>query len=251
MYYFFHFLLLFFPIITDLMKPDDYLRHIAYDSVIFGFSEAKLKVLIMKYHNTGLFALPGGFVGREENLNDAVKAGLRERTGLDKIYLEQFYTFGDVSRYKPEVMQTILEATGKMTRKNEWMLDRFVSVAYYALINYHDVVPKPDALSDSCDWYEMDKLPRLMLDHGDIVAKALQTLRENLERKLVGVNLLPRYFTMKELQNIYEVILGEKLHRGTFQKKMLGLGILRRHDKRYSGGAHKAPYLYSFRKKRF
>ena len=223
-----------------------FLRHIAYDSVIFGFSGEKLKILITKYHNTGLYALPGGFMQRDENLNDAVRRGLKERTGLENIYLEQFYTFGDVARYKPEIMQTILDANGHNTEPYQWMLDRFISVAYYALINYNDVVPTPDALSDSCDWYDMDELPNLMLDHAEIVAKALQTLRDNLERKLVGTNLLPPLFTLTELQKVYEAILGEKLHRGTFQRKILGLGLLQRHEKQFSGKAHKAPFLYSF-----
>lgn len=229
-----------------LPSEKEFLSHIAYDSVIFGFSNNRLKILIIKYHNTGLFALPGGFVKRDENLNAAVKRGLRERTGLDNIYLEQFYTFGDISRYKPEVMNAILEANGLTPDSSYWMLDRFISIAYYALINYNDVVPKPDALSDEINWYELEELPPLMLDHSEIVARALQTLRENLERKLVGVNLLPKKFTMKELQNVYEAILGQPLRRTTFQRKMLSLGILQRHEKRYSGRAHKAPYLYSF-----
>jgi 8-oxo-dGTP diphosphatase len=228
------------------VRNSTFLQHIAYDSVIFGFSGDKLKILIMKYHNTGLFALPGGFVRMDENLNDAVRRGLKERTGLDNIYLEQFYTFGDVARYKPEIMQTIMAANNQPQEELSWLLDRFISVAYYALINYEDVVPTPDALSDSCDWYAMDELPNLMLDHTEIVAKALQTLRDNLERKLVGMNLLPTLFTMNELQKVYEAVLGEKLHRGTFQRKILSLGILQRHEKQYSGAAHKAPFLYSF-----
>lgn len=231
------------------MNSKGYLQHIAYDSVIFGFSGEKLKILIMKYHNTGLFALPGGFVKYDEDLNDAVRRGLKERTGLDNIYLEQFYAFGSVARYKPEIMETIMKANNQALEEHSWLLDRFISVAYYALINYEDVVPTPDALSDSCDWYALDELPNLMLDHADIVAKALQTLRDNLERKLVGMNLLPTLFTMKELQKVYEAILGEKLHRGTFQRKILGLGILKRHEKQFSGAAHKAPFLYSFEQK--
>ncbi|NBA88930.1 NUDIX domain-containing protein [Emticicia sp. CRIBPO] len=230
------------------MEPKNYLRHIAFDSVILGFSGDKLKILIMKYHNTGLYALPGGFVKMEENLNDAVRRGLKERTGLDNIYLEQFYTFGDVQRYQPESMQTILLANGNSTEQYAWMLERFISVAYYALIDYEKVVPQPDALSDSCGWYDIDNLPALMQDHNEIVNKALQTLRDNIDRKLVGFNLMPLVFTMKELQKVYEAILGESIHRGTFQRKMLGLGILKRHDKQYSGKAHKAPFLYSFEK---
>lgn len=229
------------------MEVKKYLSHIAYDSVIFGFSGNKLKILIMKYHNTGFFALPGGFVRLDEDLNTAVRRGLKERTGLDNIYLEQFYTFGDVARFQPGVMKTILEANGHDVPENHWMLDRFISIAYYALINYDKVVPTPDALSDSCDWYALDKLPPLMQDHQQIVEKALQTLRDNLERKLVGVNLLPPLFTMNELQKVYEAILGEKLRRTTFQRKMLSLNFLQRHDKQYSGKAHKAPFLYSFK----
>lgn len=223
-----------------------FLQHIAYDSVVFGFSDGHLKVLIMKYRNTNLYALPGGFVRMNENLNDAVTKGLKERTGLKNIYLEQFYTFGDLKRYKPDVMKTILEASGIKVGRNEWMLERFISIAYYALINYHDVDPTPDFLSESCEWYDIQKLPKLMLDHKMIITKALQTLRESLGKKPVGRNLLPKYFTMNDLQKTYEVILGEKIHRGTFQRKMLNMGILTRHDKKFSGGAHKAPYLYSF-----
>ncbi len=224
----------------------NFLSHIAFDSVIFGFSGEKLKILIMKYHNTGLYALPGGFVDLNENLNDAVRRGLKERTGLDNIYLEQFYTFGDVARYKPEIMQTILEANGKSLEENHWMLERFISVAYYALINYDKVVPTPDTLSDSCTWYAVDELPNLMLDHREIVQRALKTLGENLDKKLVGANLLPTRFTIPTLQKVYEAILGEKLNRTAFQRKILSLGILKRHEKEYSGKAHKAPYLYSF-----
>jgi hypothetical protein len=143
-----------------------------------------------------------------------------------------------------------MKANGHILEQHSWLLDRFISVAYYALINYEDVVPTPDALSDSCDWYALDELPNLMLDHADIVARALQTLRDNLERKLVGMNLLPTLFTMKELQKVYEAILGDKLHRGTFQRKILSLGILKRHEKQFSGAAHKAPFLYSFEQKK-
>jgi 8-oxo-dGTP diphosphatase len=222
-----------------------YLPHIAYDSVVFGFSGEELKILVMEYHNTGLFALPGGFVGVREDLNDAVRRGLKERTGLDQIYLEQFYTFGSVARHDPDVMRTILKANEADPSGKQWLLDRFISVAYYALINYEDVIPQPDALSDSCEWYAVDKLPELILDHRDIVSKAIDTLRANLDRKLM--NLLPERFTMKELQQAHEAILGERLRRTTFQRKMLGTGLMVRHKKRFSGKAHKAPYEYSFK----
>ncbi len=201
----------------------------------------------MEYHRTKWFALPGGFVRYGENLNDAVRRGLRERTGLEDIYLEQFYTFGDVSRHQPEVMKRILLASGYRLEDCPWMLDRFISVAYYALINYDQVDPRPDALSDSINWYSLKDLPPLLFDHRAVVDRALTTLRSNLDTRLLGMNLLPPRFTMKEMQQVYEAILGQSLHRGSFQRRMLGLGFLDRHEKRHSGQAHKSPYLYSFK----
>ncbi|MCP9757502.1 NUDIX hydrolase [Lacihabitans sp. CCS-44] len=227
------------------MSPNTYLKNIAYDSVVFGFSGEKLKILVMKYHNTDFYALPGGFVRLNEDLNTAVRIGLKERTGLDNIFLEQFYTFGNVSRFKPEIMKQIMEVNGGVN-ENVWILERFISVAYYALINYDDVELTPDAISESCDWYDLDNLPELIFDHKEIISKALATLRANLETKLMGVNLLPPMFTMKDLQKVYEAILDEKLHRGAFQRKILSMNLLKRHEKQFSGAAHKAPFLYSF-----
>ncbi len=230
-----------------LPSSEEFLPHLAYDSVIFGFNGKQLKILVLEYHNTGFFALPGGFVKRNENIDDAVKRGLQERTGIDSIHLEQFHAFGNTDRSAPETMRTILEANGYDITNDHWLLDRFVSIAYYSLINYNDVVPRPDELSDSINWYAIDELPSLMMDHELIVKTALENLRENLDKKLIGMNLLPSKFTMKELQQVYEAILDEKLRRTTFQRKILGMDILVRHEKRFTGGAHKAPYLYSFK----
>jgi|SRR5690606_15913593 len=230
-----------------LPSSSEYIPHLAFDSVIFGFSKGKLKILLMEYHDTGWFALPGGFVKRDEDLDQAVKTGLLERTGLSDVFLEQFHTFGTVSRFKPEVMKAILKANGADVSDDHWMLDRFFSVGYYALLDYEKVSLTPDSLSDSIAWYEVENLPALILDHSEIVQKALQTLRENLDRKLIGGNLLPERFTMNELQSVYEAILGEKLRRTSFQRKLLSLEILERHEKLFTGKSHKAPYLYSFK----
>lgn len=230
-----------------LPSESEYLPHIAYDSVIFGFNGRKLRILILEYHNTGLFALPGGFVRRDEDLSDAVKRGVRERTGIESIYLEQFYTFGTVARFRPEIMESILKAHDYQIEPGHWMLDRFISVAHYALINYDEVTPVPDALSDSIGWYEVNALPSLILDHQKIVQKALEQIRSDLNSKPIGKSLLPERFTMKDLQHVHEAILGHPLRRTTFQRKILSLDILERHEKLYLGKAHKAPYLYSFK----
>lgn len=226
--------------------PAPFLPHLAYDSVIFGFAEGKLKILIMEYHRTRWFALPGGFVRVDEALDDAVRRGLEERTGLKDVYLRQFHTFGSLERSDGQAMRTILEMSGFVPDEQPWLLDRFVSVAYYALINYHGVELQPDALSDSIAWYDIEELPPLLFDHDAMVKRALDTLRQNLESNLVGKNLLPPRFTMKQLQHVYEAILGKELRRSTFQRKMLASGLLCRHQKLREGKAHKAPYLYSF-----
>lgn len=225
---------------------DDYLPHLAYDCVVFGFSGERLKILILEYHNTGWFALPGGFIGRNEDLDEAVKKGLEKRTGLTDIHLEQFHTFGSLARYRPDTMREILRASGHNPQHFPGLQDRFISVGHYALINYHHVTPKPDKLSDSLEWYPVDELPPLLFDHEEMVQRALVALQKNLDAMLVGVNMLPDWFTIKELQRVHEAILGEKLNRASFQRRMLSSGTLVRHEKRYSGGAHKAPYVYSF-----
>jgi hypothetical protein len=229
------------------LNTKDYIPNLSYDAVIFGFAGEKLKILVLEYHNTGTFALPGGFIQMDEPLDEAVKTGVSERTGLEKIYLEQFHTFGSLERSDPSIMKRILNGQG-LESENDWMLGRFVTVAYYALINYETVNPKPDAFSDSIDWYNFDELPPLMQDHHLIVTKALEYLRTHLDQKLLSFNLLPDFFTMKELQQVYESIMGESQNRANFQRKMLGLGILERHEKLFSGGSHKAPFLYSFKK---
>lgn len=228
-------------------KTENYIPHLSFDCVIFGFNGTVLKILILEYHATGLFALPGGFIGNNQSLDTAVEQGVKERTGLDDVFLDQFYLFGSLERFKPKNMVRILRANDNDTKENQWMKERFLTVGYYALINYDEVIPVPDRLSDSIGWYAIEDLPPLMMDHRMIVDKALETLRKNIGEKIIGMNLLPQKFTMKQLQSVYEAILGQPLRRTTFQRKMLSMDILERHEKLFKGTAHKAPYLYSFK----
>jgi 8-oxo-dGTP diphosphatase len=223
-----------------------FLKGIAIDAVIFGFHDNHLKVLLIEYKRTGLFALPGGFIKEDENLNDAALRMTSERTGLSHIFLEQFYVFGDYSRYDASPMKAIMQAGGANPSDNHWLLQRFISVGFYALVDFTKAKPAPAIIFDSCEWYDLNNMPVLMQDHTQIVEKALDALRANLDHKLIGLNLLPKDFTMGELQVLYETILGKKLLRPAFQRKMLSLGILERLAKKFTGGAHKAPYLYRF-----
>lgn len=231
-------------------KQAQWLPGISVDCVIFGFHENSLKVLLLKFKNTPVWALAGGFVGPEEDVDQAAQRILAERTGLSDIFLEQFYTFGDLARNYRAVDEhrDVNNAMGGSPMKIDWMDQRFITIGYYALVDYSKVVVNPGGVSDASEWIDVSALPKLFLDHNRIVLKALESLRRNLDEKLVAFELLGDTFTMSDLQMVYETILGKRLVRTNFQRKILSLEILERIEKKYTGGAHKAPYLYRLKK---
>ena len=228
---------------------EGFLPGLSLDLIIFGFHQNQLKVLLLEYHGANSFALPAGYIRVDEDLEAAAQRALTERTGLSGIYLEQYQVFGDCARHNPRPVQAVLQAKGVPATPTHWLLQRFVSVGFYALVDFTQAVPNPDALADGCAWHDFAHLPPLILDHERMVRKALETLQLNLDRKLIAFNLLPESFTMADLQHLYETVLEEKLNRTSFQRKMLGLEILERLDKKWTGGAHKAPYLYRFKQR--
>ncbi|ULC57969.1 NUDIX domain-containing protein [Flaviramulus sp. BrNp1-15] len=219
-----------------------YLPNLSIDCVVFGFHDATLKVLILKMKDNVLWGLPGGYILKDEAINDAAIRILKERTGADDIYLQQFRVFGNLNRS---------EGFFKDFSDDLWHKQRFVSIGYYALVDFSKVTPKVDFLSTNCEWRSIEDLPELMMDHRFIFDKALITLRKQLVHKPIGYNLLPEKFTMPELQKLYEKILGKKLNRGNFYRKMLRYDILNKLDETRKGGAHKAPDLYSFNLKKY
>ena len=223
-----------------------FLEHVSVDCVVFGFHENELKVLLLKMKEADLWALPGGFVQKEEHVDLAAHRVLKERTGLDDIFLQQFYLFGDPERSNHKLMKDRFQKNNFKVSANNWLLKRFITVGYYALVEYSQVNPQPDTLSDACTWFDLRQLPDLILDHKNIFDKALETVRLQLNYQPIGYNLLPDKFTMPELQKLYETILDRNLDRRNFQRRILGYKILRRLNERRKGGAHKAPYLYSF-----
>jgi 8-oxo-dGTP diphosphatase len=222
-----------------------FLPHLSIDCVIFGFHNDELKVLLLKWKDDDYWCLPGGFIKKEESVDNAATRILKDRTGLNDIFLRQFYTFGDPTRDRNKELVKI------QAKKGDWLNERFVTIGYYALVEFSQVNPQPDWLSEYCKWYDIPKVPKLIYDHNAIVNRALEVLRLSLNDYPVGYNLLPEKFTMPELQRLYETILDKSLDRRNFQKKMLSVGILERLKERKTGGAHKAPYLYRFDKKKY
>ena len=229
----------------------NYIQQLSIDCVIFGYQDQQLKVLVPKLDFKGdFFALPGGFVFQEEDIDIAAERILQERTGIEGIYLEQFRIFGKAGRSNINILNKLIELNpdklNELQDKNDydWVTKRFISIGYYALVDINKVIPQKNSIDESINWYNINELPTLIIDHNDIVAEALYTLRTHIDEKLTAFNLLPHTFTMKEVQQLYETIFDKPFVRTNFQKKILELNVLERLEKKFTGAANKAPYLY-------
>lgn len=205
------------------------------DCVIFGLDleEESLKVMLIERDIepfAGVWAIPGGFVRSGETLAGAAIRELREETGITDVFLEQLYTFGNPGR----------DPRG-------WV----VSVAYYALVSpeKHAIHAATDARQAS--WFPVDSLPRLAFDHDQILRTALERIRGKLTYAPVGFELLPRKFTIKQLQKLYEVVLGRKLDNRNFRKKIFSMDILRELNELQRGVPHRAARLYKFDERKY
>jgi 8-oxo-dGTP diphosphatase len=154
-------------------------------------------------------------------------------------------------RNNSQDLDIIDHSNKKFEVPTHWLEQRFISTGYLSLVDMRQSKPTPDILSDSCQWKSVNELPELLLDHMDIVKKAFEQIKIQINHLPIGLSLLPEKFTMKDLQMLYESILNRDLDRGNFQKKMLKLGFLNRLEKQHTGASHKAPYLYSFNKERY
>ena len=235
--------------INDL-DTASFIPGLSVDNVIFGFHNNQLKVLLLACKDQKHWMLPGGYVLRTESVDAAAERVLLDRTGLHKVYLQQFSVFGDPKRSSAQLVKGLVKSMDLDETLNQWFLQRFITIGYYALVEFEKVKPIPDPLSLACDWFDIDQLPRLIFDHQAIIEGALIAMRQHLNFQPIGLNLLPSSFPLKSLQLIYETILGKKLDRPNFNRKILSLGILEKR-KQFTGAAHKAPFLYSFRKKEY
>ena len=204
---------------------------VAVDIVIFSVISNDLKVLLIKRGKppfAGTWSLPGGFVRISESLEAAARRELREETGVEEVYLEQLYTFGDPHR----------DPRG-----------RVLSIAYFALVDATRIKPMVTGEEQikQVEWFSVNNLPKLAFDHDDIISYALKRLRYKLEYTAVGLELLPELCTLTDLQKLYEVILNVKLDKRNFRKKIVAMGIVEA-SKHYKKGPHRPALLYKFKK---
>lgn len=205
------------------------------DCVIFGLDleEETLRVMLIQrdvepYESE--WAIPGGFVRRGETLMEAASRELEEETGIEDVFLEQLYTFGDPNR----------DPRG-------WI----VSVAYYALVSpdKHRIHATADARQ--AKWFPVTSVPRLAFDHQEILDKALERVRGKLTYAPLGFELLPQKFTIKQLQKVYEIVLGRTLDNRNFRKKIFAMDVLRELGEMQMGVPHRAARLYKFDERKY
>jgi 8-oxo-dGTP diphosphatase len=203
---------------------------IAVDNCIFTIKDDKLHLLLiqMKQKFPGKWALPGGLVENNETLDQAAMRILKDQTGVSNIYLEQLYSFSTVNRDQ---------------------FGRVISVAYYALVPSANVKLQTTTKYSDVKWVEFAQLPPLAYDHAEIAEYAKKRLENKISYTNAVWSLLPDKFTLRQLQAVYEAILGVKLDKRNFRKKLLSLGLLEEVGEKALLGAHRPASLYKFKTK--
>jgi 8-oxo-dGTP diphosphatase len=241
-----------FKDIQDFIENGEahFLPNVSLDCAIFGYHERMLKVLLLDWKTPEGWSLPGGRIFRNEALAAAASRTVEERTGLTDLFLQQYYTFGDSEfRHSKTRYTSALRKYNINIEKGNWLLDRTLTIGYYALVEYSMVNPRPDLFTVECRWWDVNEVPQLLFDHNELIDRALVTMRRDIYHQPIGYNLLPEKFTLPEIHDLYETILGKQLDRRNFPKKLLATGIIKKLAERRSIGPHRSPFLYRFDKR--
>jgi len=201
--------------------------YVAVDCIIFGFRQGELHLLLLKRNfepAKGEWSLMGGFLEKPESINQAARRVLFELTGLDDIYMKQVGIFGEIDRDPGE---------------------RVISAAYYALMNIDDYDPELARIHNA-QWIKIHELPVLIFDHQEMVDKARILLKKQAATEPIGFNLLPKLFTLNQLQMLYEAISGDPLDKRNFRKKVAEMNFIERTDEKDKSGSRRGAFLYKF-----
>src|SRR3989344_345277 len=202
---------------------------VAVDVVIFTVEDGVLKTLLIKRAAApfrGAWALPGGFVRKQEDIYRAALRELKEETGVGGVFLEQLYTFGEPKR----------DPRG-----------RVISVAYYALMSRDPLNLRASSDAAEARLFPLAKLPSLAFDHKKILAYALARVGNKIQYSNIIWSLLPRHFTLTDIQKMYETILGRRLDKRNFRKKLLSLGLIKPARKVLKGLRQRPAQLFAFK----
>lgn len=205
---------------------------VAVDCIVFGFDGQTLKILLIKRGFEPCkndWSLMGGFVQPGENAQEAASRVLKQLTGLDGVYLEQFHTFSAVDRDP---------------------IERTISVAWFALV---DIQQYERQLNEDyqAEWFALDEIPPLIFDHADMVSLARQKLRYKAALHPVLFELLPPRFTLPLLHNLFEVVYETRLDKGNFTRKILSTGLLVKQKEKDKRSSKKGAYYYKLDKKHY
>lgn len=224
--------------------------NVSVDCVIFGFddTEKKVKVLTIekkvnpfskKNHKKTQFAIPGDLIELDEDIDDAANRILLSLTKLDNLYLKQFKTFGNPIRVQEEKDKEWLE--NFRAEPNE----RVITIGYVSIVRMEDYNPQASYFAHDVCWTDIANIPEMAFDHNLIVNDAIRFLRTEINHEVTS-ELLPRKFTLSQLQELYEIILNEKLDKRNFRKQIISKGILEKINEKQKGVSHKPAELYKF-----
>lgn len=209
----------------------DSIDALSIDCLIFGFRNSELDILLIKHGegiSKGRWALPGGWIRYNESVDQAASRLLTSLTGVSNIYLEQLRVFGEVKRYP-----------GK----------RVITITFYALINADNYALHPGFTASDAKWCKIHEVPRLPYDHNKILNYGFQYLKNKVRHEPLGFNLLPKKFTLHQIQKLYEAILETVLDKPNFRRKLLNMNLLVPCDEKQSHVSHRAANFYRFDKK--
>jgi len=222
---------------------------VSVDCVVFGYNGDALKVLLIHQKiqdggpltESGLqMALPGDLVKAEETLSECADRVLFELTSIEGIFLKQFHSFGDPDRVNGEKDLKWLETFREFPHK------RIITIAYYALVSLHEYNPEASSFAGSFQWVDVGKVPELAFDHNEIFRYAVTTLRAHIETHHIGFELLPKKFTLSQLQHLHELVLDKKLDKRNFRKNVKRMVHVIPLEEKQTGVLHKPAQLFSF-----